>query len=103
MYPKYPIWVHIRVHVLLYPTFHILQLQNMVKLQSDESSSYNMVKFHNMVKLQCMNILNCVPWFHIPAQHGEITKHEYIELGSTVPHTSIPELETYNYTLLVTT
>ena len=49
-----------------------------------------MVKFYNMVKLQCMNILNCVPWFHIPVQHGQITKHEYIELGSTVPHSLIP-------------
>ena len=46
----------------------------------NESSSYNMVKFHNMVKLQSMNIL---------------------ELGSSVPHSYIPELETLIYTLLV--
>ena len=31
----------------------------------------------------------------------EITKHEYIELGSTVPHTSIPELERFLLTLLI--
>ena len=32
---------------------------------------------------------------------SEITKHEYIELGSTVPHTSIPEPKRCLYTLLM--
>ena len=49
-------------------------------LSSDESSSYKMVKFHNMVKLKSMNIL---------------------ELGSSVPHSYIPYLERFLLTLLL--
>ena len=57
--------------------YHCTMLCNF--LEFDDSSVYNMVKFHNMVKLKSMNIL---------------------ELGSSVPHSYIPYLETLFYTLL---
>ena len=57
--------------------YHCTMLCNF--LEFDDSSVYNMVKFHNMVKLKSMNIL---------------------ELGSSVPHSYIPYLEPSNYTLL---
>ena len=70
-----------------------------------EISPCCMTMTHWLVLENCKAWCNVIKWWVIKfqeiAKHGEITKHEYIELGSTVPHSYIPWLEWSLLTLLI--